>query len=426
MATQKSFTGAIGAWIDSELHPTGATSPSSPNSDFVSMRLNNVYASLDYLNIAWYSVDMTNPQQPTISTDNPGLQMIVSDARNQNPNITIFATLAWTDEILQNLQTIINNPATLQAFATNIATYLGNNNMNGFDIDWEPPITSLSASQCAAWLNALRLAFGSTYYISISPSTSYHLDATAVNNNCNIVNLQSYCGLSPSSFVTANINPALLGFGAKFETQGSAPYQNALQAYQQYKAGFTANGKTYAYNTVCTWRMDSDDWAFEQGQQLLLSQYINNAPATVPFDDSVIINAQSTPTLMQNIMIRSGEVVDAIQTGNQNPGGSYVVQMLQHGGDGGSQNPTITLPGGLTQFSYATGYWYGHFVIVQITIAGKSYPASINPSVSGQQTVNVNAPSGQTIVAFKGSTQLVQLAGGGYTWVLSAINAIFG
>lgn len=427
MTTKNTFTGAIGAWIDSELHPKGATSPSSPNSNFVSMKLNNVYKTLDYLCIAWYGIDMSDPKQPTISTSNPGLQMIVADAKAQNPSIKLFATLAWTDQIFHDLQTIIDNPATLQAFATNIATYLGNNNMNGFDIDWESPISNLTQAQCAAWLNALRKAFGTTYFISLSPATTQGLDAAAVNNNCDIINLQTYSGFTNAAdFVAIGINPSLLGFGAKFETQWGAPYQNAYQAYKQYIAGFTANGKHYSYNTICTWRMDSDDWSFEQGQQLLLSQYINGAPFTVPFDDGTITGAQTTPTLMRNVTVRSGEVVDAIQTGNQNQDGSYVVEMLQHGGDGGGKNPSIDLPNGLTQFSYVTGYWYGNYVIVQITIAGHSYPASISPSVSGQKTENVSAPSGKTIVAFSGTTQKVQLAGGGYTWVLSSINGVFG
>lgn len=427
MATNHTFNGAIGAWIDSELHPTGATTPASPNSNFVSMRLNNVYKSLDYLCIAWYGVDMTNPNQPTISTGNKGLQMIVTDAKTQNSNIKLFATLAFTDEILSNLQTIIDNPTTLQAFATNIATYLGNNNMNGFDIDWESPISYLSSTQSSAWLKALRQAFGSTYYISISPAVADNLDGNTVNNTCDIINLQNYSGFTnPDDFVNIGIDPSLLGFGAKFETSGGSPYQNAFQAYQQYEAGFTANGNTYPYNTVCNWRLDSDDWAFEQGQQLLLSMYIKGSPLTVPFDDGVIIKAQSTPTLMQTVIVSSGEVVDAIQTSNQAQGGKYLVEMLQHGGDTGKANPPISLPNGLTQFSYVTGSWYGNYVVVQITINGTSYPKSISSSVSGQETKSVTAPSGQTIVAFSGSTQKVQLAGGGYTWVLSQIKAVFG
>ncbi|RWW98817.1 glycosyl hydrolase family 18 protein [Flavobacterium cerinum] len=428
MATNNTFNGAIGAWIDSELHPASATTPASPNSNFVSMRLNNVYKSLDYLCIAWYAVDMTNPQQPTISTGNKGLQMIVTDAKTQNPNIKLFATLAFTDEILSNLQTIINNPTTLQAFAANIATYLGNNNMNGFDIDWESPISYLSSTQSSAWLKALKQAFGSTYYISLSPAVADNLDGNTVNNTCNIINLQNYSGFThPDDFVAIGINSSLLGFGAKFETSGNKPFQNALQASQQYQAGFKINGQTYSYNTICNWRLDSDDWAFEQGQQLLLSMYIKGAPSTVPFDDNVIIKAQSISTLMQSVTVWSGEVVDAIQSGNQNKDGSYTVEMLQHGGDTGHQNPTITLPSsGLSQFNYVTGYWYGNYVIVQITIAGTSYPKSISSSVSRQETKSVTAPSGQTIVAFSGATQKVQLAGGGYTWVLSEINAVFG
>jgi hypothetical protein len=427
MTTKNTFNGAIGAWIDSELHPAGATSPSSPNSDFVSMRLNNIYQSLDYLCIAWFGVDVTNPQQPTISTGNTGLPMIVADARKQNPDIKLFATLAYTDQILQDLQTIIDTPATLQAFAANIASYLGSNGMNGFDIDWEVPTSELTPVQCAAWLDALRHAFGTTYYISLSPATTEGLDANAVNNDCDIVNLQTYSGFTdPADFVTMGITASLLGFGAKFETEGDGPYQNAYAAYQQYTAGFSANGVPYPYNTVCTWRLDSGNWAFEQGQQLLLSQYITEAPTAVPFDDGVIIAAQTTPTLMQSVTIWSGEVVDAIQTSSRSQDGTYFVGMLQHGGDTGDENPSITLSGGLTQFSYATGYWYGNYVIVQITIDGNSYPATISPSVAGQQTTNVSAPAGQTIVAFSGTSQQVQLAGGGYTWVLSAIDAVFG
>jgi hypothetical protein len=427
MSSKHNFHGAIGAWIDSELHPAGATSPSSPNSNFNSMKLNDVYKSLDYLNIAWYGTDMSNPNQPTISTSNPGLAMIVKDAKSQNPNIKIFATLAWTTQIYDDLVTIIGDSNKLSAFASNISSYLTNNNMDGFDIDWEYPISNLSSSQCAAWLNAMGSAFGSNQYISISPATAGGLDGNAVNKNCSIVNLQSYSGFTyPNAFVGIGIDPALLGFGAKFETQGSAPFQNAFQAYKQYKAGFTVGSNHYDYNTICNWRLDSDDWAFEQGQQKLLKQYIDGGPFSVPFNDETIINAQSTATLMKSVMIRSGEVVDSIQTSNENHGGSYVVEMLQHGGDSGTQQDTINLAAGLNSFSYVTGNWYGNSVIAQITINGISYPRSVSSSVSNTRTHNIQAPAGQTIVAFEGETQYVLLAGGGFTWVLSEIDAVFG
>ncbi|MCG8389093.1 MAG: hypothetical protein MJA30_26295, partial [Cytophagales bacterium] len=79
-----------------------------------------------------------------------------------------------------------------------------------------------------------------------------------------------------------------------------------------------------------------------------------------------------------------------------------------------------------TELSYVTGNWYGNRVIAQITIAGRSYPRDISLSVSGTQMHTIQAPTGQTIVAFKGASQYVFLAGGGYTWVLSAIDAVFG
>ena len=129
---------------------------------------------------------------------------------------------------------------------------------------------------------------------------------------------------------------------------------------------------------------------------------------------------------MKSVVIRSGEVVDAIQTTNSNSNGSYVVQLLQHGGDGGQANPAIHLNSGLSSFKYVTGSWYGQQVIVQLTIDGTSYPSSISSSVSHPLTHEVTAPAGKTIVAFSGQSMHVQLAGGGFTWVLSEINAVFG
>ena len=430
MSSKHNFHGAIGAWIDSELHPTGATSPSSPNSNFNSMKLNKVYESLDYLNIAWFDIDTSNASQPTITTSNPGLNMIITDARAQNSNIKIFATLAFTNQILADLQSIISNSSVLANFAANISSYLTANNMDGFDIDWEYPISNLNSSQCAAWLNAMGSAFTSNQYISISPATAQGLDATAVNNNCSIVNLQNYSGFTrPEYFTSIGIDASLLGFGAKFETTGNGittPYQNAYQAYQEYTAGFVSGGQHYNYNTICNWRLDSDDWAFEQGQQLLLKQYIDESPLTVPFNDETIISAQSQATLMTSVTIRSGEVVDSIQTSNQNHGGTYVVEMLQHGGDSGTLHPAINLPSGLSSFSYVTGNWYGQTVVAQITINGTSYPTHVSGSVSSTRNHTVQAPVGQSIVAFEGETLKVLLAGGGFTWVLSEIDGVFG
>ena len=425
MKKRANFNGAIGAWLTSELHPTGATY-SSPNSNFSSIKLNGIYGTLDYLSIGWFGLDMSDPTSPTLQTSNTFLAQQVADARAQNPDIIIFALLAYGDEITTDLQTIIADPTLLNTFANNVADFLGSHDLNGFDIDWESPTSALTQEQCGDWFNALGAAFGDTYYLAVSASSNQpgnveHLNAEAVNANVDVFNLQSYWVYDPGVFIAQGINPDLLGFGAYFESGVTA-----LEAYQQSAAGIQYDGKSYPYQTMISWRLDSSNWPFEQSQQLLLRQYMTGQPSEVAFDDGAIIDAQTTPTLIQSIVIRSGDVVDAIQCTNASSDGSYKVQLLQHGGDGGNENSPISLTNGLSAFSYVTGDWYGQEVVAQITINDKSYPAAVNPSVSNPQTHQVTAPDGQTIIAFSGQTQYVDLAGGGFTWVLAQINPIFG
>lgn len=425
MKSKKNFTGAIGAWLTNELHPANATY-SSPNSNFSSIKLNGIYGALDYLSIGWFGVDMSNPGSPTLQTSNTYLAQQVADARAQNPDIILFALLAYTDGITADLQTIIGTPGLLTTFATNVANFLGSNGLNGFDIDWEQPTSELTQEQCGDWLNALGAAFGDTYYLAVSASSNQsgnveNLNADAVNANVDVFNLQSYWVSDPGVFITQGINADLLGFGAYFESGITALY-----ASQQYAAGIQYQGQQYPYQTMMSWRLDSSNWPFEQSQQLLMRPYLTSQPYVVAFDDGVILNAQTTSTLIQNIVIRSGDVVDAIQCTNASSDGSYVVQLLQHGGDGGNGNDPINLANGLTAFSYVTGNWYGQNVVAQITINGTSYPATINPNVVDTQNFQVTAPAGKTIVAFNGQTCYVNLAGGGFTWVLSQINGVFG
>ena len=161
MNKRENFNGAIGAWLTNELHPTGAHY-SSPNSNFSSIKHNGIYRTLDYLSIGWFGVDMSNRISPTLSTSNTYLAQQVADARAQNSDIILFALLAYTDKITADLQTIISDPTLLATFANNVANFLGTNGLNGFDIDWEHPTSTLTQEQCGAWLNALGAAFGDT------------------------------------------------------------------------------------------------------------------------------------------------------------------------------------------------------------------------------------------------------------------------
>lgn len=425
MNNKKNFTGAIGAWLTNELHPQGA-SYSSPNSNFSSLKLNGVYGSLDYLSIGWFGIDMSNPESPTLNTSNTYLAQQVADARAQNPKIIIFALLAYTTEISNDLTKIISDPTLLTTFANNIATFLGDNNLNGFDIDWEQPTSSLNQQQSGAWFDALGTAFGDTYYLAVSASSNQsgnvqNLNAQAVNANVDVFNLQSYWVSDPSVFIAHGINANLLGFGAYFES-----WVTALQASQQYAAGIQYKDQTFPYQTMMSWRLDSSNWPFEQSQQLLMRPYLSSQPYVQAFNDGDILAVQTKPTLIQSVVIRSGDVVDAIQCTNASSDGSYVLNLLQHGGDGGGQNTAIQLTNGLAAFSYVTGNWYGQNVVAQITINGTSYPATLNSNVVDRQTVHVTAPAGQTIIAFSGETRYVNLAGGGFTWVLSKIDGVFG
>ncbi|MCR9171333.1 MAG: glycosyl hydrolase family 18 protein [bacterium] len=421
MKKKTNFNGAVGAWMTSELHPSGA-SFDSPNSNFSSVKFNQIYASVDYMSIGWFGVNTDDHNSPTLQTSNHYLASQVADARSQNPNIILFGLLSYSEEQTEKLSAIINNPTVLATFCSNIATYLSANGLNGFDIDWENPTWNLSQTECALWLNALGEAFGDNVYLALSPSATINLDPDAVNNNVDLINLQSFWVGDPGEFISYGINPSLLGYGAYFESQVTA-----RQAADSYRAGISHNGQTYPYNSMISWRLDSSDWTFEQSQQLLLRPYMTGEPYLMPFDDGAIFHQQTTATKISNIVIRSGEVVDAIQVTNSNADGSYMVQLLQHGGDGGTQNDPITInpSQGLTHFSYVTGMWYGQQVVAQIMINGTSYPATISSSVSSTASHEVSAPEGQTIVAFRGQTKHVLLAGGGFTWVLSAIDAEF-
>src|SRR6202035_3755586 len=102
------------------------------------------------------------------------------------------------------------------------------------------------------------------YYLTLSPAVATHLDATAVNNNMDFLNLQLYSGFtSPSDFVNAGINAKLFAYGAKFESN----FQTASEAFQD-------NQKNYHYNIFTCWRLNSNNYVFEQQQQQSLYQLV--------------------------------------------------------------------------------------------------------------------------------------------------------
>jgi hypothetical protein len=227
-------------------------------------------------------------------------------------------------------------------------------------------------------------------------------------------------------YLDAGVSPAMLGYGAQFE-QGIGNSQNADQAYASYLAGFSNNGTNYSFPLVTQWRMNSDNYPYEQSQQILLSQFVNNIQGS-NFDDTALValNANQPVTALS---INSGEVLDAIRATN----GSGVTQLalLQHGGNGGHASQISLNPGDvITEINGYTGNWFGRSCVVQIaftTKAGIKYgPYGTMSNVNSPQPFSYVAPSGQSLLAFKGATIMIQQADGTESFIIESLGVSFG
>jgi hypothetical protein len=283
-------TQLVNAWIFlNEDEPKG-TNYNSSNSCYQTLIQNNVYQSVDILNLCFVTTTPTNTStvpagdgssytiQMGASAHSGGLtnqdymNYIVRDARANNPNIKIAVTLVWGDgSVLSNIFSNGNySPQqNAQNFAANLMAYLKNYNLDGFDIDWESPLSDdTTQNQFALLINAIGAQFqqqtNKPYYLTLSPAEVGNLDATAVNGNISFVNLQLYSGFtSPDAFKDAGVNSSLFAYGAKFESG----YQTAQAAYQD-------NQANYKYSVFTCWRLNSENYEFEQTQQQLLYQLV--------------------------------------------------------------------------------------------------------------------------------------------------------
>ncbi|MGH1337411.1 MAG: glycosyl hydrolase family 18 protein [Aureispira sp.] len=277
----------VNAWIFlNEDEPSG-TNYNSPDSSYQRLIHNNVYHAVDILCLCFATTVITGPR--TVPTgdgtqwtlqmgqaDHPGgltnqdyMDYIIRDARAQNPNIKICMTLLWGNA--DTLSQIFSNTTYSAAqnatfFANNLVRYLAYYDLDGFDVDWESPISSgTSKQQFITLFTAIGIAFKNAskkYYLTLSPASVGNLDATTVNNNFDFVNLQLYSGFTfPSSFEQAGINPNLFAYGAKFESN----FQTAQEAVND-------NNTNYDYPVMINWRLNSDNFIFEQDQQVLLYQ----------------------------------------------------------------------------------------------------------------------------------------------------------
>jgi hypothetical protein len=199
---------------------------------------------------------------------------VIRDARANNPQIKICMSLDYGgdgDQIANIFSDSSLSPETnADNFASNLMTYLEHYDLDGFDVDWESSLSDVTTQeQFKVLFTAIGTRFrsaGKKYYLTLSPAAVGNLDADTVNSYFDFVALQLYSGFTnPSDFTEAGVNGDLLAYGAKFEADQPSPpdgpgHQTAQSAYDQ--------AQQLGYVTYTQWRLNSQNYEFEQDQQV--------------------------------------------------------------------------------------------------------------------------------------------------------------
>lgn len=382
-----------------------------------------------------YTVQLEDKIHPDGSTNQQYMEWLIQDARAINPNIKVLVMLGFgADEITQMFSGPETGwPQVASDFAANLVKYLETYGLDGFDVDWEWPLSDAGNSQQFATLfTAIRAAFtatGKQYYLTLSPASVGTLDAPTINSSFDFVNLQLYSGFTcPGEYVQAGVDESLLAYGVKFEPNSGVAYQTAQQAADHYAPGCTDKP---GYSIYTTWRLNSGNFQYEQAQQMILYQLVKGITGP-SFDDAGIIGAAGNPPISQ-LVVRSGEVLNAIKATSAGAfqGNPVSYELLQHGGDSGHAD-TITLDPGdtITTISGYTGNWFGWSCVLQITLTTANNkvhgPYGTMDHASYKTPFTHTAPPSQSLVAFRGSTVNVPLAGGGNTDIIATLEPVFG
>lgn len=270
-----------------------------PQSCYQRLITQNVYQSVDILFICFattvptssstvptgngdfYTLQMgaVDPPHPGGLTNQDYMDYVIRDARANNPEIKIAMTLVWGDgDTLSNIfkNSNFTPEENAENFASNLMAYLKHYELDGFDIDWESPLSSdTTQDQFRTLFTAIGTQFlkqDKKYYLTLSPAEVGNLDADTVNSFFDFVALQLYSGFTdPQDFINAGVNPDLLAYGAKFEAdQPSTPdgqgHQTAQEAHDQ--------AVRLGYETYTQWRLNSQNYEFEQDQQVALYKLV--------------------------------------------------------------------------------------------------------------------------------------------------------
>jgi len=146
--------------------------------------------------------------------------VVIAQARLINPNIKIILVTGGAPgsdtDLNQRLTYIATNDSRLNTFCNNICTFIKNNNLDGWDLDWEFPTNATERNGHEAMLAKMREKIDSMktadckhYEISIAVGGGYTTcscwnpcDVTKVNgtviNHVDIINIMSYDGATNS------------------------------------------------------------------------------------------------------------------------------------------------------------------------------------------------------------------------------------
>ncbi len=292
------------AWILlSEDDPSG-TNYNNPNSAFQRLISENIYQANDIINLCFvdivptsnntipvgdgssYTLFLDKVNHPvnddeSIPTDQNYMEWIVRDAKKANPKIKICLTLLYGKQhLISQIYPDPQNPdqASAEAFAKNVVTYLDHYGLHGFDIDWEWEYLSddTTKAQFKTTFSAVGPALKNAgMLLTMGPATTNNLDAQTVNEHFDIIAFQMYSSTSlPGQFVNYGIKPDAFAYGAKFEASEAVKNPTGKEKGVQSATEAFGEMSTYGFKAVTTWRLNSQNYIFEQDQQLALSKLV--------------------------------------------------------------------------------------------------------------------------------------------------------
>lgn len=273
----------VNAWLFIDGQNPPGVGYSDAGSAYQALLQNNVYLSVDVLFLAFFTTVAVGDGTYTIEIGggDPAtleiVQYVITSARRSNPEIQIVATLGYgsgTNVSMIFPDPLNPDPASADAFATNLLVFLQANGLNGLDLDWESPIsTNTTPAQFATFVNAVGSAFAKQpqkYYLTISPAVADNLDAAAVNANVDFVNLQLYSGFTfPSDFTGLGIDASLFAYGTNF-VNGANTAQGAVDD----------NAASYGYPIYTVWQLNPTDFESAQEQQQKLYALVCSPPSS--------------------------------------------------------------------------------------------------------------------------------------------------